>query len=601
MINIKTYSIIVYLFTATFAWQSSMVNLNADSSISYTRDSEGNSIADFSMAGFANGEKEIPVVQTIVTVFHGTGDQAENIQKALDSAGTFPLDNNGIRGAVLLSAGTYELSSPIFDTISGVILRGESDSTTILRAVGDSTLQKSVVVCGGRSVDMYYGKGKGTVQSNIISDTVYVGERSFTVENGSLFVEGDTITVWHPCTPAWVSAIGGGDSEIPWSDGQVPVCYIRTISKVEGNKITIDTPVFMTMVKSLSQAYIYKFARKGLKSMIGIENLRIDCINNNPDTTNENHPKQAIDFKGIDNGWVKNCTVTGFVQSGIIMAGSTRITVDSCRSIDPMGIVTGERFYNFHCAAGAQQILISNCYARKSRHAFVANGAGYSNGIAVVNCRSDLAYTSSEGHRWWSTGMLFDNYVHSSTMADSDDRTLGFYDRTGMGTQHGWGSAHCVAWNCRTTSNSRFVIQKPKTAQNWAIGCFALSVGNEKAPNAGIAGFVEGTNQSGLEPQSLYTAQLAARLKGDVVSTKELVVHQNRSNWIISSANQFLSVNAIDSKAGTLTLYSISGKVLKSMSFHGTASLSMANLPKGCVIVSIDSGVDRLVQKVLVR
>ena len=55
-------------------------------------------------------------------------------------------------------------------------------------------------------------------------------------------------------------------------------------------------------------------------------------------------------------------------------------------------------------------------------------------------------------------------------------------------------------------------LQKPPTAQNYAIGCKAKTI-TGKPVNASqfTRGYVEGQNQDGLTPQSLYEAQLNVR------------------------------------------------------------------------------------------
>ena len=53
------------------------------------------------------------------------------------------------------------------------------------------------------------------------------------------------------------------------------------------------------------------------------------------------------------------------------------------------------------------------------------------------------------------------------------------------------------------------MVQKPPTAQNYAIGSFGNVTG--VGPFAGPAGYREGANRSGLQPQSLYLEQLAQR------------------------------------------------------------------------------------------
>jgi hypothetical protein len=84
------------------------------------------------------------------------------------------------------------------------------------------------------------------------------------------------------------------------------------------------------------------------------------------------------------------------------------------------------------------------------------------------------------------------------------------YNRGDYGTSHGWAAAHSVAWACDVTPRGRLVVQAPPTAQNYAIGCSGQILG--KGPYPGAPGFIEGSNRPGLEPRSLYDAQLAERL-----------------------------------------------------------------------------------------
>jgi hypothetical protein len=70
-------------------------------------------------------------------------------------------------------------------------------------------------------------------------------------------------------------------------------------------------------------------------------------------------------------------------------------------------------------------------------------------------------------------------------------------------------------------ANGTIAIQKPPTAQNYAIGCSASRVTGSSSglsfltcPFNEPEGYIEGTNTSGLEPASLFAAQLSERLYG---------------------------------------------------------------------------------------
>jgi hypothetical protein len=533
MVRIRPWLLLVIAPFVTFvvagrllaqAWQSKAVRIGAGGKLEYTADSEGNRIPDFSYAGYRNGTVPIPNISVVDSASPVAGDNTTNIQAAISRVASRPLDANGFRGALLLKAGRYRVSGTLYLNASGVVLRGvgegsDSLTNTIIYATNDSAHQQTVLIAGGGTDGTNSTAWSGSLTPNvlIVSDSVHVGDRTFQVADASLFKVGDNVVIVHPKSTAWLRAIGFGgvpNDTVYWAGQSIPIPYNRFITSISGTTITIDAPVFTTMVRSLSQGYIYRTNRSGILTNIGIENLRIDIINplNQSPTVDgdENHHAQdAIRLGKIEDAWVRHCTALHFVQSGFKTSVATRITIDSCTAIDPISIITGERRYNFNTYTASQLILFSNCYARYARHACVSNGTSSVSGIVFYNCTSEGSYNSSEGHRLWSQGMLYDNFVDMKTNVSSSNYVLGLYNRGDYGSGHGWAAVHSVAWNC-STGASKIVIQKPPTGQNYAIGCFGVVTGS--GPFSGPQGYIEGTNNSGLNPASLYKAQLSERL-----------------------------------------------------------------------------------------
>ena len=188
----------------------------------------------------------------------------------------------------------------------------------------------------------------------------------------------------------------------------------------------------------------------------------------------------------------------------------TRSTVLDCRAVEPRGNATGGNFYNF-CVNQAQLILFVNCYASGARHAYISNGCSFDSGIVFLDCVSDRSLDTDEGHRRWAQAMLFDNHRVINPASNTVlRRAIGLYNRGSWGTAHGWGVVHSVAWNCEVPANARIVVQQPPGAQNYAIGCFGEVTG--EGPFQSPTGFIEGSNKPGLEPRSLYLAQLKQRI-----------------------------------------------------------------------------------------
>lgn len=524
-------SLVGYLGVSTQAgWQSKIVYYGPDSTLQYITDNEGNRIPDFSYAGYKGGLEPIPEIPIVRVINPIEGDNTAHIQAVIQEVGNLPIGPDGFRGAILLEAGRYEIRGTVRLNVSGVVLRGVGDgddpaTNTILWGTGNTPAQRTILIAGGGGTSRWSDKVQGT-QTNIISDTVFVGERQFEVANATPLSVGDNIIIYHPCTAEWLAAIDYGGTHTgepgaeaddqPWEVGSQPIVFNRYITAIDGNRITIDAPVFNTLVRSLSQSYIYKYARVGLKTNIGIENLRIDI--QTAGGTDEAHAWQALDLFQIEDAWVRNCTFLHFGQSGVRTCTATRITVENCRALDPVSLIEGERRYNFQVYTASQQILFKNCHASNGRHHYVSNGTTWTSGCVFLNCTSSGAYTSSEGHRRWSMGLLWDNLLEiDGPRPGLNPRLLGLYNRGYYGTSHGWAVAHAVAWRC-TLANGDLIVQKPPTAQNYAIGCLAAHVTGRPplAPFDEPEGYIEGSNRPGLEPASLYLAQLEERRKKDL-------------------------------------------------------------------------------------
>lgn len=528
--NSILYTIIATIITSSLfaqtSWQSQIVYYGTNNKLVYESDSLGNKIPDFSYAGYKNGGVPIPDVPVVNTISPITGDNTSHIENALIQVALMPPDSNGIRGALLLTAGEYEIHRTIDLGFDGVSIKGVGDgddpaTNTILKGIGNNPHQRTILIAGGGNSTKWADAVLGT-QQDIVTDSIMVGDRIFEVADASPYSIGDNIIIYHPCTQAWLTEIDSGGTfwwypaaepgvDLPWSVGSQPIVYNRYITDIQGNQITIDAPVFNNLIRSLSQSYIYKYGRSGLRTQIGIENLRIDI--ETAGGVSENHAWNAIDMYQIEDAWVKNCTFLHFGLSGIRTNTATRITVENCNALDPVSVIEGGKRYNFNVYTASQQILFKNCKATNGRHHYVSNGTSWTSGCVFLDCTSSGAYTSSEGHRRWSQGLLFDNMIElDGPRPGVNPRLLGLYNRGYYGTSHGWSSVHSVAWNCDVRTGD-LIVQKPPTAQNYAIGCFGDVTGiKPPAPFNVPEGYIEGTDSTGLEPRSLYIAQLVDRL-----------------------------------------------------------------------------------------
>ncbi len=512
-------------------WQSELLSMDSTGRLTYYKDNHGFIIPDFSYAGYKGGATKLPEVPVVKVIKPQEGDNTLYIQSMIDSIGSLPPDSNGFKGALLLDAGLYEVSGTIRLRHSGVVLRGTGDKedplrNTIILAKGNTPEQRDVIVIGSDSLITGEKRIENT-QRHIRTPQIDAGSFSFDLEDSSPFQVGDKIIIYHPCSENWLKAIDRGGVPAPsgnnpderWTKNLLPITYNRSITAIDKNKITINAPVFYTLNRELSQSYVYKPDMTGLVDHVGLEKIRVDIETGGGE--DENHAWQSVRIQSTENGWVKDCTLLHFGQSGIITEGVTHFTIEKCEAIDPVGKKIGERGYNFNTYLHSQLILFKDCYARNGRHHYVSNGTSSVSGIVFLRCVSDGSYEANEGHRMWTNGLLYDNLKEKNIRPYAGWRrfvyhskfVLGLYNREDIGTGHGWGAVQSVCWNCDMDSSyGKIVLQKPPTAQNYAIGCKAKKITGKSFSSEYTPGYIEGQNKAGLEPVSLYEAQLNARM-----------------------------------------------------------------------------------------
>lgn len=495
-------------------WQSSLVHLDDDGRLVYESDHEGNRIPDFGHAGYAYGEQPVPDVPTVRTIGPVDGDNTAHIQAALDAVGALPQDDNGIRGALLLEAGEYGCAGRLLVNRSGVVLRGVGDgddpsTSTILRALGDDPHQRDFLTVGAGGATSWWTAVPGT-RTDITSERVTVGSRTFEVADVGALSVGDNVVIVHPCTERWLAAVdyGGTATDAGWVVDEQPIVFNRWITAIDGDQVTVDVALFNHLDRGLSQSHVYVWDRANLVTDVGVERLRVDIAYDGDPDADENHAWNAIHVSGAEDFWLTGCTMLHFGLGGVWTTRATRGTVSHCRAVDPVSLIDGGRRYNFGLGSYSQQVLFRNCRASHARHAYVSNGTSSVSGVVFLRSSSEASLASSEGHRRWSQGMLWDNHTE---IAPETSITLGIYNRGDYGTGHGWAAAHSVGWNC-DLDGTRLVVQRPPTAQNYAIGCAGMVTGD--GPFDQPAGFIEGTDQPALNPESLYEAQLADRRNG---------------------------------------------------------------------------------------
>jgi hypothetical protein len=139
------------------------VSMEPDGTLSdQSHTNRGDRIIDFSYAGYQASEKPIPFVKAVVTLDslpvkelqEGTlaypqgPDSHARIQAALDQVAAMEPDENGFRGAVFLSKGTFYVNGGL--TVGpGVVLRGEGQRGFGTQLIFNNPMQAGILMGGG--------------------------------------------------------------------------------------------------------------------------------------------------------------------------------------------------------------------------------------------------------------------------------------------------------------------------------------------------------------------------------------------------------------------------------------------------------------------
>lgn len=475
-------------------WESKFIKVKGGV-LQYIPDEKGDIIPDFSRVGYHYGNKPLPVLPVVKEVSpSGTDNDQDLIQAAIDEVAQRTPDRNGFRGAVLLKKGTYKIPDNLRINTGGIVLRGEEGAKLIATA--------------SRKISLIRIAGKGEISEvpgtrTAITDAyVPVGAFGVEVADAGKFKAGDKVILFRPGTAQWITDIKMDQIEArngtkQWEPASYDLRYERTVTRVEGKKVFLDNPVVMAMEAKYGGGALYKYTFEGRIAECGIENLTCESVF--ASDTAENHGWDAIAIERAEHCWVKGVTARYFGYSCVNLNRSAKnITVVNSNCFEHKSVITGSRRYSFN--NDGQLNLFMDCHATDGRHDYVT-GALTCGPNVFVNCTAKRTHADIGPHHRWASGTLYDNIV--------TDGEINVQDRGNWGSGHGWAGVTQVVWNCTVKSAA---IQNPwASGKNYSIGLKGNKVeGRLKGRPDGIW---EGQNEEGLQPGSLYFAQLKQRGK----------------------------------------------------------------------------------------
>jgi hypothetical protein len=419
-------------------------------------DERGNGVPDYSHTGYRGGNAAIPEAPVRVVVSPAEGDAGARIQAAIDYVGGLEPDAHGLRGAVLLERGRFEVEGQLRLDRSGVVLRGSGpgEDGTILTATGPG--RRALIVIAGVN-------DRSQSRPTRIEGYVPVGATTMTLSNTEGLAPGTTVLVSR-----------GGGRRGPDDEGRgrrggagfgSGAAWDRTVAGVDGATATLDAPLTLAIDPTAGGGELQSYDWPGRTAQNGVENLRLVSAYDERYPKDEDHAWEGVRLESVRDAWVRRVTFHHFAGSAVaVWESASRITVEDCRSLEPVSEIGGWRRRTFFTAG--QQCLFLRCYSEQGREDFtVRNGAPGPN--AFVHCDAREALGDSGAMDGGISGVLFDN-----VNIDGGGLRVG---SAGSGRFGGATPSNCMLWQC---TGSEIDCYRPREGQNWAYGCWATFGGD---------------------------------------------------------------------------------------------------------------------------
>lgn len=479
------------------------VALKKDGALEYVRAANGDVVPDFSHAGFRGGGVRFPDVFARVRVSPVEGDDGARIQAAIDLVSKLPLDKKGVRGAVQLEAGRYEIAGNLRLSASGVVLRGAGSGERGTTLVATGSDRRALIVVSGSEE----GRPSRPLFA-VADDRVPVGSRRirlkpFAMEGGKVSSKSEVrprlepgmrLRIERPSSQEWIHALGMDESPArqpySWKVGAFNVAWDRVVEAVDGDGVVLDAPLTTGLDASQGAVMVSLGSSTGEIETVGIENLRCVSEVSSGNAKDEDHAWNAIEIHRARDTWVCDVTMEQFCGTAVLVGATAgRVTVQDCRSLRPISEDGGYRRMAFH--AQGQQVLFLRCFSEHGRNDFTS---GYltAGPVVFLDCETRETHGFSGSVGSWSSGLLFDGVT-----IDGGALRLDNLETWNQGA--GWNAANSMLWGC---SASVVVCRTPPGAANWAVGVWGQFVGD---------GSWSEVNEFP-KPQSLYRAQLSDRL-----------------------------------------------------------------------------------------
>ena len=432
------------------------------------------------------GGVALPTLPIKATLSPTGSDDTTSIQSAINTVSNLPLDSHNFRGAVYLNPGNYSLSGNISISASGVVLRGAGNATNLTFT---GAPRSTVTISGSSGLS-------GTGSTFTITDTyVPVGASTLTLSSTTGLAVGNQLLIHRPWTQPWIDAMA---MTAFWSTKTGPG-FGRTITAINGNTITLDTPMPTPIESHYLTGTLQKATDSNRIQQCGIENLHLTA---NFSTLDTGLVANAVLWSNCKNCWGRNLTADGF-GNGFNAAGwSKYVTVQDSTYIN--GYNNGSA-RPFAFDVNGEYVLFQRCTGVSGFAHIIAtqDSTPGPNVFLQITAQGSNEFDGGP-HQRWAFSVLMDN-------CGGQISTLKIYNAGSEGTGHGWVAGHSICYNCTPVS---ITVQQPApdaNNNNFIMGYNYIMGGTGTVNNVTTPGTYVNTGTI-LTPKSLYLEQLRERL-----------------------------------------------------------------------------------------
>lgn len=466
---------------------------------------EGDKVMDFSTAGYAGGGVKRPLVKVVTTLATPpSGDATATIQAAIAALGKTAVDSEGFRGSIKLGPGDWKLAGTVHLNVSGVVLQGSVEGTKKTRLIGTGNPHLLLDASGS---DRSNFDTKVDIKQSLAEKTVAVGSWTLPLKSVVGLKKDDSILLEVPVSAEWIKLLSmdklvrDGAAQT-WMKPGALLTMDRRITAIEGNNITLDSPIPHTIrpeyTASEGGAYVRTYRQAGRLHRVGIEDLEAqgEFVGGSISTG----LWQFLDMENIEDAWVNNLKLTDFGAGSIKLANSARrITVANVFASVSEAQDNSAGYAAIFTIMGSQ-ILLRDCSASSPAKIFYVVTQTATMGPNVILNLHDVGKSIGfiQPHARWAAGLLVDNAVLLGGGTQ-------FIDRATAGSGHGWSVGHSVAWN---SIGESFDVMSPPKAGNFSVGMIG-STSKQLADHS--KGYADSLGALYKDIPSLYLMQLVER------------------------------------------------------------------------------------------